>query len=104
MEENGRGDSSGRLLSPPLPLPAIGPSSVPPAALPEAVLHAVLIPLPPANPPLSVFAAVNLASGRPQNTPTETQNNPPCVSLAPTPTPTTQSTATTYNLPCNSTI
>ena len=106
VEENGRGGSSGRLVSPPLLWPSVVPSSVPPAALAEAVPLAVPVPLPPPDPPPSVLAAVELASGRPRATLTAaltlqmlTQKDLPCISVAPTPTPTTQSTATTTKPP-----
>ena len=106
VEEGGRGGSSGRLVSPPLLLASVVPSSVPPAALAGVVPLAVPVPLPPPDPPPSALAVVELASDRPRATPTvaltlqlPTQKDPPCVSAAPTPSPTMQSTTTTTNPP-----
>ena len=111
VEEGGRGGSLGRLVSPPLLLPSVVPSSVPPAALAGVVPLAVPAPLPPPDPPPSALAAVELASDRPRATSTmaitlqlPTQKDPPCVSAAPTPSPTMQSTATTTNPPSKPTI
>ena len=72
---------------------------------------AVPVPLPPPDPPPSALAAVELASDRPRATSTmaitlqlPTQKDPPCVSAAPTPSPTMQYTATTTNPPSKPTI
>ena len=111
VEEGGRFGSSGRLVSQPLPLQSVVPSSVPPEALAGVVPLAVPVPLPPPDPLPSALAAVELASDRPRSTPTvaltlqlPTQKDPPCVSAAPTPSPTMQSTATTTNPPSKPTI
>ena len=69
VEEGGRGGLSSRLVSPPLLLPSVVPSSVPQPALAGVVLLAVPVPLPP-DPPPSALEAVELASDRPRATPT----------------------------------